>query len=200
MFCRLNWCPKDILGKAPTEAPHVDVEAPTASSEVGCETIWSGIAQQDTTSINCIHMSIQYYTILEPGVSPFQSYELPAVCRRVNRRKPYLLYLLSFRPLRWWNRMLVRQQPWCRGCPVSMGGIGFKVRRTDSDWFGLILMILMDFCRSRNGQTVEIVKLSKRFGQLRAVENLDLVLFLVQLGSPFWDSVRFCLFFSVTQS
>lgn len=43
----------------------------------------------------------------------------------------------------------------------------------------------MDFCRSRNGQTVEIVKLSKRFGQLRAVENLDLVLFLVQLGSPF---------------
>ena len=58
----------------------------------------------------------------------------------------------------------------------------------------------MDFCRSRNGQTVEIVKLSKRFGQLRAVENLDLVLFLVQLGSPFWDSVRFCLFFSVTQS
>ena len=26
--------PEDILGKAPAEAPHVDVEAPTASSEV----------------------------------------------------------------------------------------------------------------------------------------------------------------------
>ena len=30
--------------------------------------------------------------------------------------------------------------------------------------------------RSRNGQTVEISKLSKQFGQMRAVDNLDLVL------------------------
>ena len=196
MFCRLIWCPKDILGKAPTEAPHVDVEAPTASSEVGCETVWSGIAQQDTTSINCIHISIQSWN-QESHPSNHMNCQQFVFATVESIRKPYLL---SFRPLHWWNRMLVRQQPWCRGCPVSMGGIGFKVRRTDSHWFGLILMILMDFCRSRNGQTVEIVKLSKRFGQLRAVENLDLVLFLVQLGSPFWDSVRFCLFFSVTQS
>lgn len=69
----------DILGKAPTEAPHVDVEAPTASSEA------IALVEQDV------------------------------------------------------------------GEAAAM--------------------------MSRNGQTVEIVKLSKRFGQLRAVENLDLVMY-----------------------
>ena len=147
--------PEDLLGKAPPEAP---LEAPTSPEVSWFINTMAKMAKKigniaDLRVLPLTPWDLQHFIPMLPEMQHVK-------CLLDSYRKSSALH---GRSLHWWNETLVRQQQWCwdtQHWPIRF----------------LIFDIHLKSQRSRNGQTVEISKLSKQFGQMRAVDNLDLVL------------------------